>query len=556
MIIGIYLFYNVIRTIFSIRQMTDYGLDVLIYLIPSIILFFIISQIKINKNERSLIAGSFVSGFLLSIIPGYFLQSQTVVSFSRLSLNWANPNYYASYLLISIGFTIYLWKLYSNKNAEKNWIKYLSLLSLILIIIFLFWTQSRGGILAFLLVIAIFILAYSIKRSKFKLLTTSVIILLILFIGLFYTFQKIRPATITFRERIYKSTFDYITDFWLLGSGLGSFVNYFPKYRQSDYKLIGQEDIITHTHNEFMEQWAETGIIGLLLFLAFIIVIILEAIKKISTFEAERKYFIGACLLSFLLFITHNLFTITMRLSPMQIYFYILAGLIFANYEEINIKINRTNKKKYILFILIPLFLWLISMNISNITGLGYFQRSKEEFTTSKRGLFASIKDAEKARNFIPHNPDLLYHLGYSNFYAKNYQKAIKYFDRLLAISPYYPQAHFWKGYIYSLNNNWNKAINEYKVELKYDQYPKVYFNLAIAYHYISDEKSSINYLQKYVEKIVEKIEKNLVLDRERILSQEKRNLNFAFENLKKYYIDKDKNKISELEQIKKILSP
>jgi len=536
--------------------MTDYGLDVLIYLVPSIILFFIISQIKINKNERSLIAGSFVSGFLLSIIPGYFLQSQTVVSFSRLSLNWANPNYYASYLLITIGFTIYLWKLYSNKNAEKNWIKYLSLLSLILIIIFLFWTQSRGGILAFLLVIAIFILAYSIKRSKFKLLTTSVIILLILFIGLFYTFQKIRPVTITFRERIYKSTFDYITDFWLLGSGPGSFANYFPKYRQSDYKLIGQEDIITHTHNEFMEQWAETGIIGLLLFLAFIIVIILEAIKKISMFEAERKYFIGACLLSFLLFITHNLFTITMRLSPMQIYFYILAGLIFANYEEINIKINRTNKKKYILFILIPLFLWLISMNISNITGLGYFQRSKEEFTTSKRGLFASIKDAEKARNFIPHNPDLLYHLGYSNFYAKNYQKAIKYFDRLLAISPYYPQAHFWKGYIYSLNNNWNKAINEYKVELKYDQYPKVYFNLAIAYHYISDEKSSINYLQKYVEKIVEKIEKNLVLDRERILSQEKRNLNFAFENLKKYYIDKDKNKISELEQIKKILSP
>jgi O-antigen ligase len=536
--------------------MADYGLDVLIYLIPSIILFFIISQIKINKNERCLIAGSFVSSFLLSIIPGYLLQSQTVVCFTRLSLNWANPNYYASYLLITIGFTIYLWKLYSNKNAKKNWIKYFSLLSLILIIIFLFWTQSRGGLLAFLLVMTIFILAYSIKNSKFKLLTTLVIILLILFIGLFYTFQKIRPATITFRERIYKSTFDYIKDFWLLGSGIGSFANYFPKYRQSDYKLIGQEDIITHTHNEFMEQWAETGIIGLLFFLAFIIVIILEAIKKISMFKGEKKYFIGACLLSFLLFITHNLFTITMRLSPMQIYFYILAGLIFANYEEIDIKINRTNKKKYILFILIPLFLWLISINIRNITGLGYFQKSKEEFTASKRGLFASIKDAEKAQNFIPHNPDLLYHLGYSNFYAKNYQKAIKYFDKLLAISPYYPQAHFWKGYIYSLNNNWNKAINEYKVELKYDQYPKVYFNLAIAYHYSNDEKVSIGYLQKYVEKIVEKIEKNLVLDRERILSQEKRNLNFAFQNLKKYYIDKDKDKISELEQIKKILSP
>ncbi|MCK4339019.1 MAG: O-antigen ligase family protein [Candidatus Cloacimonetes bacterium] len=553
MIAILYLLYNVIRTFFS--EYPFYGLDLLIYLIPAIILFIILSQIQINKSERTLIVNAFVFGFILSIIPGYFLQSHNV-DFSRLSLNWANPNYYASYLLIHISLFAYLWRVSSGKK-EKNYFKRYSFLSLfILSILFLLWTQSRGGLLAFIIMLTILILIYSIRKSKFKLLIILVILILILFIGLYHTFQSIRPTTIIFRERIYKSTFEYIKDFWLSGSGVETFAHYFPKYRLSDYKLIGQEDIITHTHNEFLEQWAETGFIGLLLFIAFIVIIVRYGLKNIKRLKGEKRYFIIACMISFLLFIIHNLFTITMRIYPLQIYFYIFAGLICANYEETKTEINQSNKKKYILIIIIPLFLWIISVSIKNIEGLYYFQKSKDEFSTSKVGLSTSIGYAEKAFKYIPHNTSLLYHLGYSYNFKKDYKKAIEYFNYLLEISPYYPQAHFWKGYIYSLSNNWNKAIDEYKAEIKYDQYPKVFFNLAIAYYYINNEELCMNYFKIYLEKVVEKLEKNLVLDSTTILSQEKRSIDFAFEKLEDYYINKDKNMISELEEIKKILMP
>lgn len=550
----LYLLYNVIRTLFS--EYPFYGLDLLVYLIPAIILFIILSQIQINKSERNLIAGAFVFSFVISIIPGYFLQSHTVVCFTRLSLNWANPNYYASYLLIHISLFAYLWKVSFRKNQKRNVRKYLFLLLFILTILFLLWTQSRGGFLAFIIMFTILILIYSIKKAKLKLLIISIMIILVLFIGLYYTFQSIRPTTIIFRERIYKSTFEYIKDFWFSGSGVGTFAHYFPKYRLSDYKLIGQEDIITHTHNEFLEQWAETGLIGLLLFIAFIVIIMRYGLKNIKRLKGEKRYFIIACMISFLLLIFHNFFTITMRIYPLQIYFYVFAGLICMDYKETKTKINKSNYKKYILFVIIPLFLWLIANNIKNIKGLYYFQKSKDGFSTSKVGLSTSIEYAEKAIKYIPHNTSLLYHLGYSYNFKKDYKKAIEYFDYLLEVSPYYPQAHFWKGYIYSLSHNWNKAINEYEEEIKYDQYAKVYFNLAISYYYINNEELSMNYFKKYLEKVVEKLEKNLVLDRSTILSQEKRNLGFAFEQLEDYYINKDKNIILELEEIKRILIP
>ena len=547
----LYLLYNVFRTVISKHYF--YGKYYLIYLIPVIILFLILSKIGLNKKERKLIAYSLVFSFILSIIPGYFLQSQHS-NFSRLSLNWTNSNYYASYLLIIISFHVYLWKVFSEKVVKNNLKKYIFLLLFILTIILLLWTQSRGGLLTFLIIGTFLIIVYSIRKSKFKLLSISLLILLILFCGMYYTFKTIRPNTIIFRERIYGATINYIKDFCLFGSGIGTYAHYFPKYRLSDYKLLGQEDIITHTHNEFLEQWAETGLIGLLLFVVFIVLIIKCGIKKINKFHAEKKIFILASLISFLFFIVHNLFSITMRICPLQIYFFIFAGLISSDYEEFQVPLNHQKKWKYILLIIIPLFIWLISINIKNIRGLSYFQKSKDELLYSKPKLSTSIKYAEKALKFIPHNPQLLYHLGYSNNYYKDYNKANKYFERLLKISPYYPQAHFWKGYIYSVKGDWANAIKEYKKEIEFNEYTIVYFNMANAYHNYNNEESAMKYFRIYLDKIVEKIYKNVVSDKNSIIYNEKYSIDFALERLEKYYIDKDKNKISELENIKKIL--
>jgi hypothetical protein len=114
--------------------------------------------------------------------------------------------------------------------------------------------------------------------------------------------------------------------------------------------------------------------------------------------------------------------------------------------------------------------------------------------------------------------------------------KALQTYNRLEQNSPYYPQLHFWKGYLLSLKGDWNSALDEFKTEIKYNQYPKVYFNIAIAYHYLNEENNSMIYFMYFVEKFKDKTERHLIKDKERILKEEGRNLKFALDNLANFH--------------------
>ena len=146
-----------------------------------------------------------------------------------------------------------------------------------------------------------------------------------------------------------------------------------------------------------------------------------------------------------------------------------------------------------------------------------------------------AIIETEKAYEFIPNNTELLYQQGVLYTLNQELIKAEQSFDRLERLSPYYPQLHFWKGYMYSLMDKWNNAIDEYLIEISLNEYPKVYFNLAIAYHFNQDETSSMVYFLEYIEKVIEKIDKNIILEKSEIVEQEEKNLRFAFSQLEKF---------------------
>jgi len=391
----------------------------------------------------------------------------------------------------------------------------------------------RGGMLSLILVLLLLYIVYSIKRQKKLHIIISVTIVILLALSFNYVFRNIRPQTITFRERVYKANAEYIKHNWLAGSGLGTFVREFPQYRLNDYKLLGQEDIISHAHNEFIEIWAETGIIGLALFIIFLIVLFKQYKRNLSS---NNKYFIYAISFSLILLLIHNLFSITMRIPPVLIYFFILAGLLSANYS------NDAEKKskfvtKYILMLFVLVLLVCIFQQYRIVKGLDHFIKS-EEYLASKDSnlLTGAILEAEKAHKYIPHNSDLLYHQGLLYTFNEDHVKALQTYNTLEQISPYYPQLHFWKGYVLSLKGDWNSALDEYKTEIKYNQYPKVYFNIAIAYHYLNEENNSMIYFMYFVEKIKEKIERHLIKDKERILEEEGRNLKFALDKLANYH--------------------
>jgi len=526
--ITLYLIYIILRTIF--QPVVAFGFQQLYYLFPYTLLFIIISQLQINSNEKLFISNSFLLSFIVSIVFGVFLQKNysTFSNFSRLQLTWANANYLASYLLVTIGFILYTWK-----TTKIKWVHITALISMIIALLFLFWTQSRGGMLSLIIVLLVLYFIYAIKKRKKLHLVVSCTILIILVLSFNYVFRTMRPQTITFRERVYKANAEYIKDNWLLGSGLGTFVHEFPRYRLNDYKLLGQEDIISHAHNEFVEIWAETGIIGLALYFIFLFALIKQYKRKINS---NDKYFIYITAFSLLLLLIHNLFSITMRIPPILIYFFILAGLLSADYS------NDAEKKpnsvtKYILIVFVFILLICTFKQYRTVQGLAHFSKSKGYYSSQDSNLLKNaIHEAEIAYQYIPNNTDLLYHWGLLYTLSDNHTKALQIYKKLEQISPYYPQLHFWKGYVLSLTGDWKNSLKEYKSEIKYNDYPKVYFNIAIAYHYLNEENNSMIYFMYFVEMIKEKIEKNLIKNKETILNEEGRNLKFALDNLAKFH--------------------
>jgi O-antigen ligase len=527
-IIAVYIAYLFLRTL--LQPVSAFGFQQLYYLFPYALLFIIISQLHIKNIEKLFLSNSFLLSLLISIPFGLFLQNRysTLSNFSRLQLSWANANYLASYLLVTIGFILYTWK-----TAKKKWIHFTALISLIAALLFLFWTQSRGGMLSLILVLLALYIIYAIKKQKKLHIIISITILILLLLSFNYVFRTIRPQTITFRERVYKANVEYIKHNWLFGSGLGTFVNEFPRYRLKDYKLLGQEDIISHAHNEFVEIWAETGIIGLALFIAFIFTLFRQYKRKI---KSNDKYFIYVLAFSLVLLLIHNLFSITMRVPPILIYFFFLAGFLSADYSQ-NTEKKSYYLSKYILIILGLVLTICVVNQYRTIQGLAHFSKSESYYASRDSKLLPNaILEAEIAHKYIPNNTDLLYHQGLLYTISENHSSALQTYKMLERISPYYPQLHFWKGYLLSLSGAWTLSVKEYKKEIRYNEYPKVYFNLAIAYHYLADESNSMMNFMIFAEKIKLKTERHLIKDKDRIMKEEGRNLKFALDNLAKYY--------------------
>jgi len=152
----------------------------------------------------------------------------------------------------------------------------------------LFYSSSRGGILSFIIAILIFYFFVIIKTKKsrrsrlifFFILMALLSITIIFWIGPDATFEKftelnrmvrsiIHESSILSEERpqMWSDTLKIIKDFQIFGSGFGTFSSIFPKYRT--YEWGGR--FLRYAHCDYLQLLSETGIIGLLFILGFLV---------------------------------------------------------------------------------------------------------------------------------------------------------------------------------------------------------------------------------------------------------------------------------------------
>ena len=141
----------------------------------------------------------------------------------------------------------------------------------------LVFSASRGGMIAasggLLLMGVVFVLKQSSRRNGIMILVLFLAILINAFyIGADYPFNRFARLdhSIQYRLSLVNKTIDMFNDHQLAGVGVGNYQYVFPRYQTAE----NRNKFFRHAHNDWIQFFAEAGLMGACLFLIGIVIFI------------------------------------------------------------------------------------------------------------------------------------------------------------------------------------------------------------------------------------------------------------------------------------------
>src|SRR6266436_1906831 len=205
----------------------------------------------------------------------------------------------------------------------------------------LFLSASRGGIISFGVELAVLALVMMQRRTKGKQLFAGAAVLLLALLMVswlgvgqllqrFSSFQSLE-ATAGKRASMRRDTWQIFLHHPVAGTGLGTLQIVYPPYES-----LYDGKIVNHTHNDYLEALAETGIFGGLCCAWFIVVLLHVSFKRLRQLGNS---FAGALQLSGLVaasgFLVHSLVDFNLHIPSNTFLFFLMAYLATAEIQQI-----------------------------------------------------------------------------------------------------------------------------------------------------------------------------------------------------------------------------
>lgn len=277
--------------------------------------------------------------------------NKSVVPFFRNHVN------YAALLSIMLPFIFFAKNWYDKKSIRRTYLN----ISMIILLVAIFYSYTRGAWLS----IGICIAAYYIIR--FKLLRYAIVLALIglgIFINYLFTdnsYLKYEPqfektiyhekfadhfeATfamedVSSAERIYRwiASYHMFKDKPFVGHGPGNFYPYYKSYTIRGFETyVSENEDKSTVHNYFLLLLVEQGIIGLMIFTVFVVLILIigeRAYHKAR--NVKEKSWMIALLLSFVIILVHIQFSDLIEVDKVGPIFFMNAALIISQSLRIN----------------------------------------------------------------------------------------------------------------------------------------------------------------------------------------------------------------------------
>lgn len=246
--------------------------------------------------------GSFMT--LSGLEYGFFLEKEAYRGVA--TGTFINRNHLAGYLEMCLAIGIGLLVSSLNRDSHVSWrnrVRNLldALLGekirlrvfLALMVIALVLTHSRMGNTAFFSSLLICGALWMLFEKKFHkgaiILFVSLVLIDTLIVGQWFGFEEVvqrlenTSADSESRDEVVADGLIMLNDFWLTGSGLGSFGNAFPKYQKNT--VTGYLSYYDHAHNDYLEFFVELGIVGML---ALILLVGLTLYKSLIAMFKRR----------------------------------------------------------------------------------------------------------------------------------------------------------------------------------------------------------------------------------------------------------------------------
>jgi len=414
------------------------------YLLENYLLYFLIFILTSNlKIRKEWINYWLISSFIASIIGFFQYLSPRHYAIST----FGNPNFFAGHILMPmcIGFSI----LFSKESKDEQ--KFLIIVFLIISIITLFFTKSRAAITSIFFGFATVFFILN-KEKKVKWIGYIILFLILGFLSpVIY-----KEFILNIRYYIWSGTINLIKHKPISGWGFGQFIFHYFYFRKREYFLQPESTPITnHAHNEYLEVWAELGIIGLLMFVLFIYSVISRYFRKDykieSTVIAGFVGGVGAVMID-------NIFSTNLRNPSTAMYFWFLLGILS----------NRYIRKAYSFKFSKLLYGGTLFASFVMSIFYSYYRVLPEVYL--KKGIWA--KD------------------------MKNYKKAIENYEIVCSLNPYNYTAWYKLAYVYGKIGNYKKAekIYLYINNKIFPHFAKTDTNLGTVYLKMGNYREALKY--------------------------------------------------------------
>jgi len=195
----------------------------------------------------------------------------------------------------------------------------------------LFYSESRGAYVSFAAMCVVGALYYiHIKANLVKQIKSFKWIIVIVFIiaivnGLDYASKSYSELNADSNGRIdiWMSSVNIVKDFWLTGTGSGSYQYLYPVYDSGKMPFS-----LEHAHNDYLEVFVEQGLIGFSLMATIIIISLKNAVRHIVRKRNIRNTsFAIAAILAATGMLVHSIFDFNFQIPSNILHFFVFLGL-------------------------------------------------------------------------------------------------------------------------------------------------------------------------------------------------------------------------------------